>query len=405
MWMNLLMIVVVVLAAGVFLMVTGRRQHERQRTRLDVNRELYEQRIQELDQEIAEGLLSEDAARRSRRELDKRFVHENAELEQLHDERIRSGLWLPAAVVMVLGVGGYMAFGSWGLQQQADEALQALPELGRKVITDDSAQTTPEELETFALGLRQKLLRAPDDAVAWLVYGRVMLALGQLEQAIDAFEKSYQLDPDRTSTQLSYAQLLVSTGDEQYLGKAARLLSQVLSADPQNPDALSLLGVVAYQRGDYQQAVTAWQLLLQQLPETDARYQAIDSALTDAQDRLAGAQLKLEVLVDVHPSVAAMVPPDGTLFVYVRDPDGVPMPAAVVRQPVDEFPVLVTLSDADAMLDDYRLSTLQQWQVMARISADEQIDQAPGDLDAGPVTVEPGTAQVKLVIRDLKLEL
>ncbi len=405
MWMNVLMIAVVVLAGGIFLMVTGRRQHERQRTRLDVNRELYEQRIQELDQEVAEGLLSEDAAQRSRRELDKRFVHENAELEQVHDERIRSGIWLPAAVVMALGVAGYMAFGSWGLQRQADEALQALPELGRKVISDDTAQTTPEELETFALGLRQKLLRAPDDAVAWLVYGRVMLALGQMEQAIDAFEKSYQLDPDRTSTQLSYAQLLVSTGDEQYLGKAARLLSQVLSDDPQNPDALSLLGVVAYQRGDFEQAVSAWQLLLQDLPEGDQRYQAIQQALTDAEQQLTGAQMTLEVMVDVHPSVAAQVPPDGTLFVYVRDPDGAPMPAAVVRQPVGEFPVLVTLSDADAMLDDYRLSSLQQWQVMARISDDEQIDQAPGDLDAEPVIVEPGTEQVKLVIRDLKLEL
>ncbi|WP_198675479.1 c-type cytochrome biogenesis protein CcmI [Pseudidiomarina salinarum] len=399
------MIAVVVLAGGVFLMVTGRRQHERQRTRLDVNRELYEQRIQELDQEVAEGLLSEDAAQRSRRELDKRFVHENAELEQVHDERIRSDIWLPAVIVMVLGIAGYMAFGSWGLQRQADEALQALPELGRKVISDDTAQTTPEELETFALGLRQKLLRAPDDAVAWLVYGRVMLALGQMEQAIDAFEKSYQLDPERTSTQLSYAQLLVSTGDEQYLGKAARLLSQVLSDDPQNADALSLLGVVAYQRGDFEQAVSAWNLLLQQLPEADPRYQAIQQALADAEQQLAGAQMTLEVLVDVHPSVITQVPPDGTLFVYVRDPDGAPIPAAVVRQPVGEFPVLVTLSDADAMLDDYRLSGLQQWQVMARISDDERIDQAPGDLDAEPVVVEPGTEQVKLVIKDLKLEL
>ena len=277
--------------------------------------------------------------------------------------------------------------------------MQALPELGKKVLTNDSAQTTREELETFALGLRQRLAREPNDAVAWLVYARSMTALGQLEQAIEAYKKSLQIEPNRIGTLLGYTQLLLQTGDESLMPEAASLLRRVLEQEPSNQEGLSLLGFVAFQRGDWQQAITAWELLLQQIPETDERYQPVATAVADAKQRLQATELELTVTVDVTEASKALIPEGATLFVYVRAAEGLGMPAAVVRQPVTEFPVTVTLSDANAMLPDYRMSQLNQWQVMARISADEQIDAAEGDLDAVPVIIEPATTTVRLEIK------
>jgi len=396
---HIALILAVALAGGLFLLLTGRRQRDQQRTRLDVNRELYEQRKLELVQEREDGLLTENAFTRANAELDKRFVTENSELEQLHDQQVGRNIWLPAVLLVVLTVVLYSLFGSWSLQRQADEAIQALPELGKKVLTNDSAQTTREELETFALGLRQRLAREPDDAVAWLVYARSMTALGQLEQAIEAYKKSLSIEPNRVGTLLSYAQLLLQTGDEAMMPEAATMLRRVLEQEPSNQEGLSLLGFVAFQRGDWQQAITAWELLLQQIPESDERYQPVAAAVADAKQRLAATELELTVTVDVTEERLAEVPEGATLFVYVRAAEGPGMPAAVVRQPVTEFPVTVTLSDANAMLPDYRMSQLNQWQVMARISADEQIDAAEGDLDAVPLIIEPATAAVRLVIK------
>ncbi|RUO61665.1 c-type cytochrome biogenesis protein CcmI [Pseudidiomarina marina] len=396
---HIALILAVALAGGLFLLLTGRRQRDQQRTRLDVNRELYEQRKLELVQEREDGLLTQNAFERANNELDKRFVTENTELEQLHDEQVGRNIWLPAVLVVVLTVVLYSLFGSWTLQRQADEAIQALPELGKKVLTNDSAQTTREELETFALGLRQRLAGEPNDAVAWLVYARSMTALGQLEQAIEAYKKSLSMEPNRIGTLLSYAQLLLQTGDEEMMPEAATMLRRVLEQEPNNQEGLSLLGFVAFQRGDWEQAITAWELLLQQIPESDERYQPVATAVADARERLEATELELTVTVDISEERMADVPEGATLFVYVRAADGPGMPAAVVRQPVSEFPVTVTLSDANAMLPDYRLSQLNQWQVMARISADEQIDAAEGDLDAVPLIIDPATTTVRLVIK------
>src|SRR5690606_13208516 len=149
----------------------------------------------------------------------------------------------------------------------------------------------------------------------------------------------------------------------------------------------------------WKQAITAWELLLQQIPESDERYQPVATAVADAKQRLEATELELTVTVDITEERLAEVPDGATLFVYVRAAEGPGMPAAVVRQPVTDFPVTVTLSDANAMLPDYRMSQLNQWQVMARISADEQIDAAEGDLDAVPLIIEPATTAVRLVIK------
>ncbi|MGI0152664.1 c-type cytochrome biogenesis protein CcmI [Pseudidiomarina sp. WS423] len=390
---HIAMILAVVTAGGLFLMVTGRRQREQQRTRLDVNRELYQQRKLELVAERDDGLLTMEAFARANDELDKRFVTENSELEQVADRQMGNAVWVPAVVVMVAAVVLYFTFGSWQLQRQADEALAALPDLGRKVMSDQSAQTTREELEIFALGLRQRLGQTPDDnGMVWQIYARVMTQLGQAEQAVDAFEKALAINPSNQQAQLGYAQLLVNFGEEQYLAQAAQLLVQVLQQDPTQQEALSLLGLIAYQRGDWQQAQTAWQLLQDQIAPADERYAAIQQALDDVEQRLVAAEASLSVTVTLAPELQDQVPAGGTLFVYITDPDGSRMPAAAVRQPVANFPITIELSDANAMLPEFVMSGLNRWQVMARISSDEQIEAAPGDLDAEPLVLEAGSA-------------
>ncbi|WP_258240040.1 MULTISPECIES: c-type cytochrome biogenesis protein CcmI [Pseudidiomarina] len=377
----------------------GVRQTAQRRTRLDVNRELYEQRKQELAQENADGLLSEHALRAAERELDKRFVSENAELEQLEEHAIGRGIWLPAVIIVVFAVVGYALFGSWQQQQQADEARKALPELAQQVLNNQQSTPTQAELESFALGLRQRLQQDGGDGLTWMLYARAATALQRYEQALEAYAHAYKLEPQRPGILLGYAQLLINLGGPEQLQTAARLLSELLQVEPQNIDALSLTGAVAYQRGDYEQAVQAWQLLIQLMPANDPRRDAVQEALSDAQEQQAAEAQQLRVTVEISEALRAQVPADATLFVFVKAVDGAPMPAAVVRQPVSEFPVEVLLSDAQAMLPDYKMSQLNQWQVEARISTDDRIEIARGDLGAEAKVVEAkASAEVTLII-------
>lgn len=395
----ILSMVALAVLAFVLVLIFGVRQKAQRRTRLDVNRELYEQRKQELAQEHADGLLSDHALRAAERELDKRFVNENAELEQLEEHAIGRGIWLPAVIIVVLSVIGYALFGSWQQQQYADHARRALPELAQQVLNNQESAPTEAELELFALGLRQRLQQDGGDGLTWMLYARAATALQRYEQALEAFGHAYKLEPKRPGVLLGYAQLLINLGGAEQLQRAARLLSELLQVEPQNVDALSLTGAVAYQRGDYAQAVQAWQLLLQVMPSDDPRRNAVQEAMADAQQRLAASKQQLRVTVALSEELQDAVPTDATLFVFVKAVDGAPMPAAVVRQPVTSFPVDVVLSDAQAMLPDYKMSQLNQWQVEARISTDDRIEVAAGDLGAEPVVVDAESdAAVTLVI-------
>jgi len=418
---NWLVLALVVVLGGVFLALTGRMLNHRVRggdsdkqvssqasvSRRAVNRDLYLQRIREIEQEAAEGVLSDTALVDAKTELDKRFLDDTAGPEESTATGVHAtNLWVPSLAIVVITLVVYFSGSSWRLQVQADEALLALPELGRKVLENDAEQPSREELDVFALGLRQKLAAAPDDAVAWLVYGRVMVAMNQTEQAMQAMAKSYALNPERMGTLLSYSQLLLSTGDDQYLRQAGRLLAEALAQQPTNIEALSLLGFVAYGQGDWQEAQQAWELLLAQLDEDDPRYAAVTNALADAKQRQQVGELALQVTVNLAAELIATVPDNATLFVYVRDPQ-TPNgpPAAVIRQPVTEFPITVTLTDNDAMLPDYQLSSLTQWQLAARISADERIDAQAGDLDAPPMVIEAAAEQrVTIEINQRNLE-
>ena len=80
------------------------------------------------------------------------------------------------------------------------------------------------------------------------------------------------------------------------------------------------------------------------------------------------------------------------------------MPAAVIREPVEGFPVTYTLSNANAMLPDHKLSDLDEWTVHARISQDENIEAKAGDLEAPTVTIKAKANQTATVTLSTRIQ-
>ena len=56
------------------------------------------------------------------------------------------------------------------------------------------------------------------------------------------------------------------------------------------------------------------------------------------------------------------------------------MPAAVVRQEVGQWPVSIQLSDDNAMMASYKLSSLSKTRLVARISTDGDVMPSAGDI-------------------------
>lgn len=384
-----LMALMLLVAVVFILLATGKQR--RYRKRQDENKRWYEQRLAELEEERQHYGLPDEEYEYARQELDKTFLNDSHDVEENVTWQ-RAPIAIPIILLLVISAGLYGAFGSWQLQLQAEEARERLPELGKTLLQQNTQEASREELNTFALGLRQKLMQEPDDAVAWWIYAGVMVDLGAPQDANDAFEKALTLEPNRVNTLVSYSRFLLMSGVDDGQAKSARLLARALQQEPGNVEALSLLGFVAFERQDWKQAISAWQLLLERLPEGTTRFQAVENALADAKARQKNSQLALTVRVELSEALEAHLPADSTVFVYVTGADK-PMPAAVVRQPVTDFPFTVTLSNSNAMLPEYRLSDLQQWHVHARVSQDEKIERQQGDLEAETATVQAGSSQ------------
>lgn len=366
---------------AVIVVLLARLFQRKQDIRRDAeNQQWYQQRLRELEDDNDNGRLSAEEYQQAKVELDKTYVTDSRNIED-EVRWLPAKPWLPMLLLVVISVGFYAGFGSWSLQRQADQALQQLPQLGKTVLQEQQ-QVDAETLSTFALGLRQKLQRQGDDPIAWWIYAGLMTDLQQFDQANNAFERSLKLDPDRVGTLISYARFLLQNGGADANQKAAQLLARVLRLEPSNIDALSLSGFVAFENGNYQQAINAWQQLLQLTPDGAARRSAVEQAIADAEQRMQQDAQQLTVTVEVSESLRDQIPAGATLFVYVTAADGAPMPAAVKRVPASSLPVTVTLSNRDSMLPDYRMSSLSQWKVQARVSADDKIDAAAGDLNA-----------------------
>ena len=281
-----------------------------------------------------------------------------------------------ATAVLYSQTGHYTALTNWQIAQQQ------LPAYGERALLNQGEPLSDEEIELFALALRTKISKEGDDAVAWFVIGRIWLSKGMVEDAIEAFEKALALTPNRVNVLISYSQALLVSGGDEHLAKAALSLSKVLQQEPDNTDALSMLAMVAEERGDKEQARQAWQLLLPKLENTDPRYALVQQklGLAPAEQTVAAKHnsatavsgRRVQVQLSISPELAEQYK-TGTLFVFAKAVDGPPLPLAVQKLAVFQGTQTIELSEAQAMQPGWTLANAERIQISARLSLSGQV--------------------------------
>ncbi|MCA1931856.1 c-type cytochrome biogenesis protein CcmI [Rheinheimera sp.] len=283
------------------------------------------------------------------------------------------------AFILVGTLALYSQTGHFTQLQNWQTAQQQLPTYGERALLNQGEPLTEQEIELFALALRTKISKEGDDAVAWFVIGRIWLSKGMLDDAIEAFEKALALTPNRVNVLISYSQALLVGSGEENLAKAALSLSKVLQQEPENADALSMLAMVAEERGDKEQAQQAWQLLLPKLDKTDPRYALVQQKLGLTSTPEQGAESaaivsgrQVSVQLSISPELAEKYK-TGTLFVFAKAVDGPPLPLAVQKLAVFNGTQTIELSEAQAMQPGWTLANAERIQISARLSLSGQV--------------------------------
>ena len=359
------------------------------------NKSLIKQRLKELQVEQQQGLLSDTDRLQSENEL-KIALLDEIKTNDIKQTGVTLAISIGAVLSLSAGVGVYLYSNQINSVQQWQLAQQQTSELGQRMLNGDK-NLDLKDLQTFALGLRTKLVDTPEDATGWMLLGRVSGALNRVDSAIQAFEKSLKFDPNNVGTLSSYAQALLMTGQEEQVLQAKQALLRILYLEPDNTNAMGVLAIAASELGDKQLALENWQRLVVFIPQADPNYIAVNQRILQLQVELdQGNQqvvqnqtsqtnvelntTRVSITIDISDDLQKKLPKEGFLFVFAQQSTGeVRMPAAVVKMPLGDFPVVVELSDKNAMMANYTLSQLQQAKLVARVSIDENVAQATGE--------------------------
>ncbi len=244
--------------------------------------------------------------------------------------------------------------------------------------------------------LARRVERDPDDLEGWLELGRAYGAIGNYSLALRCYQHANRLSAGSSAAALEgMAEAMLMGGDSGQSGKAAELLDRALQIDPHSPKALFYSGLSAYQQGNLALARERFATMLSLGPPEAVRT-ALQRQLDDIDAQLRGAPAAgkavaqgartagvdpataIHLHVTIAPALAAKVPADASLFVFVRAPSGGP-PLAVKRSEV-RLPQDVDLSAADSTVAGRAVQPGQDVAVVARISTSGNPLPQSGDL-------------------------
>jgi cytochrome c-type biogenesis protein CcmH len=275
-------------------------------------------------------------------------------------------------------------------------------------------------MEELVKKLAAKLEKQPDNMEGWLMLGRSYMAMNQPDKAIEAYERGMQVNAADSTLLLAYAEALAQTSGNNFTGKAADLVEKAYQINKQDPNALWMMGIVAYQKQDFQGAIDHWEQVKVLLGPDNKDLNAVDNAIDEARGQMGlgpqlpsivqseestkpaamGGDASIELIVKLDPKLASKVNPDELVFIYAKALSGPPMPLAAVRKQVKDLPITVRLDDSMAMMPEMRLSAFPEVAVGARISKSGNPIAKSGDLEGEIKPVKPGQSGPVMVLID-----
>ncbi len=370
--------------------------------------QLFEERLQLLVLARDAGELAEADFSAAADELKQQFLEQEQQAIRYKQPKQQRMLHLSLVLITTLIVAGvYSQNGHYRELADWEYAEQNLANYGQRALLGEGEPLNQQDMQLFSLALRTKLAKEGDDAVAWMLLGRVWMTLGVLEEAIESFERALVLMPERTPLLISYSQALIMLGGDVNLAKAGQSVAKVLMREPENIDAVSLMALIAYERGDTNEAIAAWQLLASRLPAGDPRLAVVEERLAELNQRSAQStvastegsadteQMPREVLLQLNVAERLVKEnPNASVVVFVRAVGGPPLPLAAKRLALNAGVQQISLSVADAMQPGWDLNQAEQIEVVARMSVSGTVERSAADVEAVSAVLDFSRAQV-----------
>ncbi len=408
-----------------------------------LNKRIYQQKLAELQEED----MTEEQRAEAKLELDRSVLQDLRNNSQVTYSQAR---WAPLLVILLLpvfAVGSYLQVGTPELN-----TVQALQ-------PPTTPSSLPPNFEEMVKRLATRLKTDTQDEEGWKMLARSYAVLGDYEKTTQTYNQVLARFGENPAVLVELAEFIARTNQDELAGLPSLLIKQALELQPDFQDGLWLAGFAAAQQHNYAQAITHWQHLLQQLPADEHQTRpALEKHIAEAQKELklqtqssqspsdnrtnpvptktlpsssdladspvekeamdnpvgttteaesvptvvAGTIQGIEVVINLEPTLQAQVTGEDTLFVYARALTGPPMPLAIIKTKVAEFPMTISLDDSLSIVPSMKLSNFEEVTVIARISKSGSAALQTGDLQGQVSPVKVGQQQqVNVLINEV----
>lgn len=349
----------------------------------ELNKAFYKDRLNELQEETAEGLV--DNQQDLIADLKQSLLDDiPADKQATQKSQVSTLAVLVPSVLLVvlLSYGMYAKFGNYDKVEHWQQVSADLPQLTRKLMAPQGqgVELTDQEMEDLTLSLRTRLYYQPEDSTGWLLLGRIAMANRDMQTAIGAMKHAYALEPQDGDIQLGYAQALMLSDDEMDQTQARSILQRLAKRDYVDLRVYSLLAFDAFERADYPSAIQYWGLMQKMIGPNDSRYEMLTRSIDSAKRKMGeGVVEGKSVSVTISLADNVVLPQNAVLIVSVHSADGAPMPIAAARYPLSSFPRTEVLDDNNSMMQGRKLSDLSTLMVRVRIDTDGNVSTKDGD--------------------------
>lgn len=374
----------------------------------EVNLDVLRDQLRELDADLAAGTIDATGYQSAKQELERRVAEDVKPGTALVAGRVNGGMTagLVGLAVPLLAVSLYLVLGSPAGLDPAKTA--AAP-------NDQAHAVTEDQIVEMIATLTKKLQTSPNDAEGWHMLARTNSALGRFGEAADAYSQLIKLVPGNAELLADYADTLAMALNRSLLGEPEKIINLALAADSKNVKALALSGSAAFERRDFQGAVTQWTKILPLAPPESEIGRSIVNSINEAQ-KMAGlpvttpqvtlaatqaevpskpastdaASAEVAGTVELDAALRSKVSDTDTVFIYARAVEGPRFPLAVLRKQVKDLPTSFVLDDTMSMVPNAKLSNFPMVVVGARISKSGSATPSAGDLEGLTDPVRPG---------------
>lgn len=215
-----------------------------------------------LDEDHQTGQLSDSDFAATCLDIDRRLLGLSQQVAQASasSPKDQTLTRLAVGLAIILPLGAALIYTTLGRPDLRDNPL--VDRAAEIASRSETITATKENLAQNLARAQAATVATPDDIESWLKLAEAAASVNDSATEIRALRMARQLTNDDPSVLSLLAEALSRAADGQVTVPARDLIDTVLATDPDEPRALFLSGLAAFQDGDYQAAVTRWQRLL-----------------------------------------------------------------------------------------------------------------------------------------------